>query len=54
MQWYLEYMADTDKEWQVTIDSIPFVIGRANDCQLKLTDNRVSRNPSEIRNRGGQ
>jgi EAL domain-containing protein (putative c-di-GMP-specific phosphodiesterase class I) len=49
LQWCLEYVTDEDREWQVTIDSVPFVIGRADDCNLKLTDRHVSRYHSEIR-----
>ena len=36
MKWCLEAVADSDKVWQVTIESVPFVIGRADDCNLKL------------------
>ena len=49
MQWYLESVVDGGKEWQVSIAAVPFVIGRADDCNLKLTDYRVSRYHSEIR-----
>jgi EAL domain-containing protein (putative c-di-GMP-specific phosphodiesterase class I) len=48
MKWCLEAVADSDKVWQVTIESVPFVIGRADDCNLKLIDNRISRHHSEI------
>ena len=30
MKWCLEAVADSDKVWQVTIASVPFVIGRAD------------------------
>jgi EAL domain-containing protein (putative c-di-GMP-specific phosphodiesterase class I) len=49
MQWYLESMTDAGKEWLVNIASVPFVIGRADDCNLKLVDNRISRHHSELR-----
>ena len=49
MNWRLEAVADVDREWEVTIDSVPFIIGRAGDCDLKLTDKRISRHHSEIR-----
>ena len=49
MQWYLESVADVGKEWLVNIASVPFVIGRADDCNLKLVDNRISRQHSELR-----
>ena len=52
MQWCLEAIADGDSKWQVAIESVPFVIGRADDCNLKLTDDRVSRHHSEIRKSG--
>ena len=48
MKWCLEAVTDSDKVWQVTIESVPFVIGRADDCNLKLIDNRISRHHSEI------
>lgn len=49
MQWCLESVADAGGKWLVTIESVPFVIGRANDCDLKLIDDRISRHHSEIR-----
>ena len=49
MQWFLEAVAEANRKWLVTIKSVPFVIGRADDCDLKLIDNRVSRHHSEIR-----
>ena len=48
MEWCLEAVADSDKVWQVTIESVPFVIGRGDDCNLKLIDHRISRHHSEI------
>lgn len=48
-QWCLEAVADADREWLVTIESIPFVIGRESDCDLKLIDKRISRHHCEIR-----
>ncbi|MGD9308529.1 MAG: EAL domain-containing protein [Desulfosarcina sp.] len=49
LQWCLEAVADADREWLVTIEPVPFIIGRASDCQLKLIDKRISRHHSEIR-----
>ena len=49
MQWCLEAVADAGKKWLVTIESVPFVIGRADDCDLKLIDKRISKHHSEIR-----
>jgi len=50
--WYLEAVADTDREWMVAIEPFPFIIGRDDDCNLKLTDKRISRRHSEIRKSG--
>ena len=52
MQWCLESVADTQREWIVTIESSPFIIGRADDCHLKLVDKHISRHHSEIRSSG--
>ena len=49
MQWYLEPVTDTGKVWLVDITTIPFVIGRSDECNLKLINNRISRRHSEIR-----
>ncbi len=49
MQWSLEAVADAGRKWLVTIESVPFVIGRAYDCDLKLIDDRISRHHCEIR-----
>ena len=48
-QWFLEAIADEGKEWLVSIDAVPFIIGRNDDCHLKLIDKRISRHHSEIR-----
>jgi len=47
--WYLESVADTNREWMVAIESFPFIIGRDTDCNLKLTDKWISRHHAEIR-----
>jgi EAL domain-containing protein (putative c-di-GMP-specific phosphodiesterase class I) len=49
MQWHLEAITDADSRWLVDIKSFPMVIGRADDCDLKLTDALISRHHSEIR-----
>lgn len=36
----------------VAIEPLPFIIGRDEDCNLKLTDKRISRRHSEIRKSG--
>jgi EAL domain-containing protein (putative c-di-GMP-specific phosphodiesterase class I) len=46
--WYLEAVADANREWMVAIEPFPFIIGRDEDCNLKLTDKRISRHHSEI------
>ena len=28
-------------EWLVSIDAVPFIIGRNDDCHLKLIDKRI-------------
>jgi len=48
-QWCLEAVEDAGRNWTAIIDSIPFVIGRANDCNVKLMDKRISRYHCEIR-----
>jgi len=48
-QWYLESVADANREWMVTIENVPFIIGREDDCSLKLIDKWISRQHSEIR-----
>ena len=48
MQWCIEAVADAGRKWLVNIASVPFVIGRADDCDLKLIDDRISRHHCEI------
>src|SRR5210317_2077812 len=48
MQWCLEAVTDANSKWLVDIKSVPLVIGRADDCDLKLTDGLISRHHSEI------
>ena len=52
IRWYLEAVADANREWMVAIEPLPFIIGRDEDCNLKLTDKRISRRHSEIRKSG--
>jgi EAL domain-containing protein (putative c-di-GMP-specific phosphodiesterase class I) len=47
--WCLEAVADAGKEWLVSIESSPFIIGRSDDCNLKLIDKRISRHHGEMR-----
>ena len=49
MKWCLEAIADAGRGWLANIESVPFVVGRADDCDLTLIDNRISRYHSEIR-----
>lgn len=52
VQWFLEAVADANREWMVAIDNVPFIIGRDRDCDLKLTDKWISRHHAEIRRNG--
>ena len=52
INWFLEAVADANREWKVVIETDPFIVGRDEDCELKLTDKRISRRHFEIR-RGG-
>jgi EAL domain-containing protein (putative c-di-GMP-specific phosphodiesterase class I) len=49
MRWCLESVADADREWLVYVEPVPFAIGRADDCNLKLTDRRISKHHCEMR-----
>jgi EAL domain-containing protein (putative c-di-GMP-specific phosphodiesterase class I) len=49
VNWCLEAVADAGREWLVSIESVPFVIGRCDECNLKLLDKRISRHHSEMR-----
>ena len=52
IKWVLEAVSDANQEWRIVIETDPFVVGRDEDCELKLTDKRISRRHFEIR-RGG-
>ena len=52
IEWFLEAVADANREWKVVIETDPFLVGRDDDCELKLIDKRISRRHFEIR-RGG-
>jgi EAL domain-containing protein (putative c-di-GMP-specific phosphodiesterase class I) len=52
IQWVLEAASDANREWMVTVDSFPFIVGRAEDCDLRLTDKRISKRHCEIRKSG--
>ena len=52
IKWFLEAVADANREWKVVIEIDPFIVDRDEDCELKLTDKRISRWHFEIR-RGG-
>jgi EAL domain-containing protein (putative c-di-GMP-specific phosphodiesterase class I) len=49
IRWHLKAVADASREWMIAIEPVPFVIGRDNDCNLKLTDKLISRRHCEIR-----
>ena len=48
----MEAVADANREWKVAVETDPFIVGRDDDCELKLIDKRISRRHFEIR-RGG-
>ncbi len=50
--WYLEAVADANREWMVAVETDPFRVGRDEDCELNLTDKRISRRHFEIRRSG--
>ncbi len=52
IKWFLEAVADANREWKVVVETDPFIVGRDEDCELKLTDKRISKRHFEIR-RGG-
>lgn len=52
IRWCLEAVAKKSGEWTVTVDSVPFIVGREEDCNLKLIDKWISRHHSEIRKSG--
>ena len=49
IQWCLEAVSDVGKELTINIESLPFVMGRESDCDLKLIDKRISRHHCELR-----
>ena len=51
-RWYLEAVADAKRKWMAPIEPVPFFIGRDETCNLKLTDNQVSRRHSMISKSG--
>jgi hypothetical protein len=51
-KWYLEAVADAKRKWMAPIEPVPFFIGRDETCNLKLTDNQVSRRHSMISKSG--
>jgi EAL domain-containing protein (putative c-di-GMP-specific phosphodiesterase class I) len=51
-QWRLQSAGDTDREWMVAIEPMPFIIGRGEECNLKLAGKWISRLHSEIRTSG--
>ena len=51
-KWFLEAVADTNREWMVPVETNSFIVGRDESCGLKLTDKRISRRHFEIRRSG--
>ena len=52
VKWVLEAVTDSNKEWRIVIERDPFIVGRDEDCELKLADKRISRRHFEIRKGG--
>lgn len=51
VRWHLEASSDEGRkvrDWMVSIEPIPFVIGRDDDCSLKLNAKWISRRHAEI------
>jgi EAL domain-containing protein (putative c-di-GMP-specific phosphodiesterase class I) len=51
-RWFLEHVSTQSGKWIVALDVFPFVIGRDEDCNLKLKSKWVSRHHAEIHKSG--
>ena len=51
-KWFLEAVEDANREWMVAVEPVPFIVGRDEDCDLKLTAKGISRHHVEIRRSG--
>jgi DNA-binding CsgD family transcriptional regulator len=50
--WHLEGKLENGSEWTIPIDESPFLVGRTDDCSLKLQAEFISRKHAEIVRRG--
>jgi hypothetical protein len=48
-RWRLKAVSHPEEKWMITISPLPFIIGRGDDCSLKLSDKWISRHHAEIR-----
>jgi EAL domain-containing protein (putative c-di-GMP-specific phosphodiesterase class I) len=48
IKWCLESTSDLTNRWVFPIDSVPFIIGRDNDCHLTLVSKSVSRHHAQL------
>lgn len=46
--WYLEGVLNDGKTWLITIDPLPFTIGRKEGCDLAISTRSISRRHAEI------
>lgn len=51
-RWCLKAVSHPEEKWVITISPLPFIIGRGDDCSLKLIDKWISRHHVEIRASG--
>ena len=52
--WYLEGFGHQGKTWLIHLEPLPFVIGRKEGCNLRLSSAEVSRRHAEIHERNGE
>ena len=48
VKWCLESTSDPKNKWVFPIDSVPFTIGRDQDCNLTLRSKGVSRHHAQL------
>ena len=51
-KWYLERVPGAGEKWVIPIEPLPFVIGRDNDCSLRLDSKWMSRRHAELQASG--
>jgi DNA-binding CsgD family transcriptional regulator len=50
--WYLLGTLENGEQWKIPIDKNPFLVGRTEDCNLKLLPGFISRRHAEFHTRG--